>query len=146
MLAIHDISRTESDGTSPLPRFNMPLELGIFLGAKSIGPAQQRRKRALILDVEQYRYQRFISDIAGQDIRAHAGDPLAAMKRVRDFLGNQRPEETGWLPGARRILKRFRAYQTDLPAVMKSIRLEPDELSFTDQLTTMEAWIASNPL
>ena len=33
-LAIHDISRTELDSTFQLPRFNMPLELGIFLGAK----------------------------------------------------------------------------------------------------------------
>lgn len=28
---IHDISRTELDRKSRLPRFNMPLELGIFL-------------------------------------------------------------------------------------------------------------------
>jgi hypothetical protein len=32
--AIHDLSRTQSDETSGLPRFNMPLELGIFLGSK----------------------------------------------------------------------------------------------------------------
>jgi hypothetical protein len=31
---IHDISRTELDTASNLPRFNMPLELGIFLGAR----------------------------------------------------------------------------------------------------------------
>jgi hypothetical protein len=31
---IHDISRTELDEASQLPRFNMPLELGMFLGAK----------------------------------------------------------------------------------------------------------------
>ena len=34
---IHDISRTELDENSGLPRFNMPLELGIFLGAKKFG-------------------------------------------------------------------------------------------------------------
>ncbi len=31
---IHDISRTEISETYQLPRFNMPLELGLFLGAK----------------------------------------------------------------------------------------------------------------
>jgi hypothetical protein len=31
---IHDISRTELDTDSQLPRFNMPLELGMFLGAQ----------------------------------------------------------------------------------------------------------------
>ena len=34
---IHDISRTELDGENQLPRFNMPLELGFFLGAKQFG-------------------------------------------------------------------------------------------------------------
>ena len=31
-LGIHDISRTETDGTPPLPCFNMPFELGLHLG------------------------------------------------------------------------------------------------------------------
>ena len=32
-LGIHDISRTELDAANALPRFNMPLELGLFLRA-----------------------------------------------------------------------------------------------------------------
>src|SRR5215207_1418992 len=35
--AVHDISKTELDKKSGLPRFNMPLELGVFLGAKRFG-------------------------------------------------------------------------------------------------------------
>ena len=54
---IHDISRTELDRDSNLPRFNMPLELGIFLGAKKFGIEEQKRKKCLVLDREQYRYQ-----------------------------------------------------------------------------------------
>ena len=42
---IHDISRTELDRDSGLPRFNMPLELGIFLGAKRFGAEEQKRKK-----------------------------------------------------------------------------------------------------
>ena len=38
---IHDISRIELSQNSGLPRFNMPLELGIFLGAKSFGSGPQ---------------------------------------------------------------------------------------------------------
>jgi hypothetical protein len=72
---IHDISRTEANGDPPLPRFNMPLELGLFLGAKRYGA--QRRKAVLVLDTEQYRYQRFISDLSGQDIHAHGGNQIA---------------------------------------------------------------------
>ncbi|CDM60399.1 hypothetical protein [Rhizobium favelukesii] len=37
---IHDISRTEVDGNPPLPRFNMPLELGFFWAQRSTaGPS-----------------------------------------------------------------------------------------------------------
>lgn len=39
---VHDLSRTELDPTHSLPRFNMPLELGIFLGAKRFGDDTQR--------------------------------------------------------------------------------------------------------
>ena len=41
---IHDISRTELDENFGLPRFNMPLELGIFLGAKKFGTGEQKKK------------------------------------------------------------------------------------------------------
>src|SRR5271165_5747846 len=47
------------------------LELGLFVGFKYSGDARQQKKRLLILDKEPYRYQRFLSDIAGQDIRSH---------------------------------------------------------------------------
>jgi hypothetical protein len=51
-----------------------------FLGAKRFGGQAQSGKRVLILDVERYRYQRFISDLAGMDIHGHGGD---AVKRHR---------------------------------------------------------------
>src|SRR2546429_1616040 len=61
---IHDISRTEVKRQPyQLPRLNMPLELGIFLGAKRFG-AHSSQKRCLIMDRSPYRYKRFISDIA----------------------------------------------------------------------------------
>jgi hypothetical protein len=84
---IHDISKTELDEVNFLPRFNMPLELGIFLGAKRFGAGEQKDKTCLILDREKYRYQKFISDIAGQDIRAHGDDPKEAISIVRIGFG-----------------------------------------------------------
>jgi hypothetical protein len=60
---VHDISRTETDGNPPLPRFNMPLELGVFLGAKRYGDSRQRLKSCIVFDREPYRFQRYISDI-----------------------------------------------------------------------------------
>ena len=51
-LGIHDISLTTLDRTTRLPRFNMPLELGLFLGCKRFGGPRQQQKNCLILDTE----------------------------------------------------------------------------------------------
>lgn len=72
---IHDISRAGVDRNTRLARFNMPLELGFFLGAKRYGSERDRQKRCLVLDRDRYRYRGFCSDIAGQDIRAHNDEP-----------------------------------------------------------------------
>src|SRR5208283_2479856 len=61
---IHDISKTEPDPGSGLPRFNMSLELGLFLGARKFGSKKHAQKKGLILDRDLRRYQNFISDIA----------------------------------------------------------------------------------
>ena len=63
---IHDISRIERDTVNNLPRFNMPFELGLFLGARRFGTRPQRDKQCLVLEAERYRYQKYLSDIAGQ--------------------------------------------------------------------------------
>jgi hypothetical protein len=74
------------DETHRLPRFNMPLELGLFLRATKFGEGGQENKRCLILDRESYRYQKYISDIAGQDIKSHDDRPEVAIRKVRDWF------------------------------------------------------------
>ncbi|WP_206020694.1 hypothetical protein [Roseococcus sp. SYP-B2431] len=97
---MHDISRTELDDVNALPRFNMPLELGLFMGAVRFGTGAQRRKVCLILDRERYRFQRFISDIAGQDIREHGDDVDRAIHALRSWLAAQPRQDI--LPARRR--------------------------------------------
>ncbi|MDX1919783.1 MAG: hypothetical protein SFU25_03500 [Candidatus Caenarcaniphilales bacterium] len=82
---IHDISRTELDNNF-LPRFNMPFELGVFVGAMDFGKKKDSLKSILILDVEKYRYQKFLSDIAGRDIKGHNNSEEEVIKAVRDWL------------------------------------------------------------
>lgn len=81
---IPDLSRTELDPVNGLPRFNMPLELGVFRGAKRFGDESQKHKRCLILDVEKYRYQKFASDLSGMDIYAHGDNVKQALACVRE--------------------------------------------------------------
>jgi hypothetical protein len=85
---IHDLSRTELDPVHSLPRFNMPLELGLDLGAKRFGDDARKLKKCLILDIDPFRYQRFISDLAGMDIRPHGGDAGRCIAHARDWLAN----------------------------------------------------------
>ena len=81
---IHDISRTESNAAG-LPRFNMPFELGLFLGMRSLGGTQSQ-KVALILDRDRFRYQQFLSDLAGHDISHHDSRSDRLLGAVRDWL------------------------------------------------------------
>jgi hypothetical protein len=48
----------------------MPFECGIDFGIKLSNPSQSSKK-FLILEKEQYRYHKVISDIFGNDIKAH---------------------------------------------------------------------------
>jgi len=96
---IHDISRVEVDPANPVPRFNMPLELGIHLGARLLGDTPHRRKRALILEADAHRYDRTLSDISGQDIAQHANDPARVISAVRNFFNDHRRRGSAPLPG-----------------------------------------------
>ena len=136
---IHDISRTESDGNPPLPRFNMPLELGVFLGAKRYGDTIQRRKRALIFDREQYRYQRLISDIAGQDIVSHNGNPANAIAAVTTWLRQQSRVTT--IPGGQAVAAEYDQFHRDLPAILAARMLDVSEMTFGDFSAIVAAWI-----
>ncbi|HEV2613348.1 MAG TPA: hypothetical protein VGV92_01415 [Gammaproteobacteria bacterium] len=84
--AVHDISRTELDNKNKLPRFNMPFELGLFLGAKYFGGQFHDGKSCLIFDRGQYRYEKFISDIKGHDIISHRDIPLRVVDPIRNCL------------------------------------------------------------
>jgi hypothetical protein len=83
--SIHDISRTELDPNHGLPRFNVPFELGLDFGCKRYG-RRHEEKTALILDVDRYRYRKFISDIAGLDVEEHNGSVASVITAVRNWL------------------------------------------------------------
>jgi hypothetical protein len=129
-LGIHDICRTELDPAIELPRFNMPFELGIFVGACKFGDARQKRKRCLILDRERYRYRNFISDIAGQDIKSHDYDPINAITKVREFLRSN----SGGRPisGGTTIKREYERFIAEKPGICSVLELEADEVTFPD--------------
>ena len=142
-LAIHDISRTQPDPTTGLPRFNMPLELGIFLGALWFGPAKQKRKQCMVLDTDRYRFQQFCSDIAGQDVFAHHNDVETLIKAVRNWL-NKMDKRTS-IPGGVRMSSRFADFRGDLPVLCDALGETPDTLEYNDYTTFVARWLRANP-
>ena len=142
-LGINDLSAVELDAATGLPRFNMPLELGLFLGCKRFGPINQQKKRCLILDKEGYRYRSFISDIAGQDIRSHNADPALAIREIRNWLQAAARRSTP-LPGGGEVIEQYGRFSRDLPNFCLSLRLELERLTFLDFSKAVAKWLRLN--
>jgi len=141
-LAINDLCRVDLDSTTNLPRFNMPLELGIFLGAQRFGQRRQKEKRCLILDRERYRYRAFISDIAGQDIQEHGNEPTRAIRVVRDWLRSQ-TQDSG-MPGGRVVVERYQAFRVELRELCRESKLDEDDLIWVEYTTLVWTWLRRN--
>lgn len=140
-LAIHDLSRTELDCRTRLPRFNMPFELGLFIGAKRFGVGAMRNKCSLILDRRPFRYQKFISDIAGQDIRAHDGRPKRCIEAIRNWFSTNGNVH---LPGADHINERYRKFGRALPVICRELKLKESHLTYRDFGRIVSDWLMEN--
>ncbi|HTG14596.1 MAG TPA: hypothetical protein VK747_04935 [Blastocatellia bacterium] len=136
---VHDISRTEIDAAVSLPRFNMPLELGLFLGCQRFGDRMQRTKSCLIMDREPYRYQRFISDIAGQDIYSHNNQPEQAIGLIGNWLRTE-SKRVG-IPGQAAMRARYEHFQHDLPELCAQLKIQVEELTFVDYFRVVVRWL-----
>ena len=138
--SIHDISRVELNEHG-LPRFNMPFELGLFFGAKRFGDPSQRRKSCLVLDTEEFRFQKFISDISGQDVTTHGGDVGSAIRAVRRWISTSLRSNDRLIPGGAAIARLFADFQVALPGLCQEARIEEDELTFVDHVHIATAWL-----
>lgn len=141
-LGIHDLSRVEINSSLKLPRFNMQLELGTFLGAKHFGSEIQKKKTCLILDKEKFRYQKFISDIAGQNIKAHKNNQRLIITIVRDWL---RTYSKGSIPSGSIIWLRYMNFKKALPQLCKELKLDIKELIYNDYVYLVSKWLKNNP-
>jgi hypothetical protein len=127
---IHDISRTELDRKSKLPRFNMPLELGMFIAAKRFGVRTQKAKRCIIFEKQKYEYHKYISDISGQDIHCHGGKMETLIEELATWLRNQ--ARVSAVPGGKKIAREFRTFLRKIPRICAERGLQEKELTFDD--------------
>lgn len=139
---IHDLSRTELDPVNHLPRFNMPFELGVFLGAKRYGGKAQKIKKTLILDVAPHRYQMFLSDLAGMDIQSHNGQPIHPLRETRNWLANVSRRE---LPSADRVERIYLSFLEFLPDIAATLEFDPNDIPYVDYEGIVAKWLIEAP-
>jgi hypothetical protein len=116
----------------------MPFELGLFLGAKRFGGRSHSRKKTLIFDRDRFRYQSYISDIAGQDIHPHNGDVDVLIRELATWLRDEARDPK--VPGGIAVADEFREFKVDLSAIAAEARLEASELTFKDLVEITARW------
>jgi hypothetical protein len=145
-LSIHDLSRVEISVTSPLPRFNMPFECGLALGAIRFGTKPDRD--FLLMAAEPYQDKITLSDMAGQDSKSHKNDPKAAVSATRAFL-SAKADPGERTRGADAIWKGFEAFCADLPRLAENLEVTVEEIQSFDYLRdwiqAMALWLLNPP-
>jgi len=140
--SIHDLSRVEKIKRNDYPRFNMPFECGIDFGLKMSNSEYFGEKRFLILEKEPYRYKSIISDISGNDIKAHKDDPEQIIKAVRDWFKVLLQD----VPWYKTIWLAFAEFETDFEQILVANNYDPKDinsLTFSDIIENMTVWIVT---
>ncbi len=108
--SIHDLSRTEA--SRGVPRFNMPVELGIALYRSHI---TNGRHRVFIFESRRYRAQRSTSDVNGIDPQIHNGTPKGLMSGLRNIF--RQPRDVTTVP---EMLSSYSAVKQKLPQLRRN--------------------------
>jgi hypothetical protein len=141
---IHDLSRVEPDARTHLPRFNMPFEFGIFYAAKQFGDDPHKQKKCFIVEKQKYRYQKFISDIAGMDITPHGNTQKKLIQAIRGWLVTASRRNT--IPQGQQIYNRFRSFQADMRRLCRQRAIDYDSMPFIELVDNMTDWLRVNQI
>jgi len=109
-VSIHDLSRDRL--SKGIPRFNMPLELGLALYRWH---ATKRRHRVYVFESKPYRAQKSTSDINGIDPQIHHGTAKGVMAGLRNIL--RQPGDVTTVP---EMLLSYRAVRRKLPVLRQN--------------------------
>jgi hypothetical protein len=137
--SIHDLSAVELDKKNKLPRFNMPFELGLVIGCKKIAGSQFSRRPVLIMERKSYTTQKCLSDIAGQDLKAHDGSVARIITCVRTWLLQQSGRSN--IPGQVRVQNAFQDFYRVLPDLCEEAELDITDLSYSDFVILAQQWL-----
>lgn len=137
---IHDLSRIVADGPDEPYRMNMPFELGIDYGCQKLTGGIWSGKKILILEKEDYRYQKALSDLSGSDIKSHDDDPIKIMKVVRNWFV---PSEVPRAPSGRVIWNDYNDFHAYLheELVIKDGHDSVDEVEVVEVAALIGSWV-----
>jgi hypothetical protein len=138
--SVHDLSRKGPDPNHGLSRFNMPFELGLCLGARRFG---RHKMTLLVMEAAPFDYRRFLSDMAGRDIKHHDNDPAKIIGLIRTWLSAQALQRI--LPGATALQRLYNAFIAELPLLLDKAQLMESEITFVDWPHLIEEWFAGLP-
>lgn len=104
-LSIHDLSRVQVSRANGLlvPRFNMPLELGIALAVSHYS----RNHAVVLLEAIPYRIQYSTSDVNGIDPQIHGGTQRGILECMLNVFGDGADDAREELIAVTRALGRF---------------------------------------
>jgi hypothetical protein len=101
--SIHDLSRIElSTGSSPTPRFNMPLELGMTITWADLNPDLHTW---FVFESEPYRIQKSTSDLNGTDTYIHGGSPEGVLRELRNAFWRRGAPSVQEMTGTHRFVE-----------------------------------------
>jgi hypothetical protein len=142
--SIHDLSRIKSAKTREYYRLNMPFEIGLDFGCKFYHPDQAyQEKQVLIIEKEQYSYQKALSDLAGFDVRCYK-DCEGLIITVRNWLSDFCHTK---LCSGTEIWDDYNDFQIELLNDLKQKKFsdkEIDLLPFREYLSYIQEWIDSS--
>ena len=142
--SIHDLSRIQSSKSGEIARFNMPLELGLDIGCRKFMGSAWNKKKCLILESRQFRYQKAISDLSGSDIKKHNNKPENLVRQVRNWF-----VETAKIKACSSsiIWESFNEFMSDFYAKRKEEGYKSrdlQEMPMPELINFMRRWIKAN--
>ncbi|MBV8213423.1 MAG: hypothetical protein JOZ08_09405 [Verrucomicrobia bacterium] len=140
--SIHDLSRTEVTPSTGMPRFNMPLELGIFLGFKRAESGKPRKKTCLIF-VKDKHSMSFITDLNGMDLEGHQDTPEKVISPIRNWLCNDAKIDG---LAASLIRGHYKKFEATFETIVKEAGFQLEEVQYGDVLQIIGNWLENNPL
>ncbi|MGA0557384.1 hypothetical protein ACO2Q8_12075 [Larkinella sp. VNQ87] len=138
---VHDLSRISLEA-GVLPRNNMPLELGVFIGCRQFGTTYDYEKEYIVLDSVPHRYKQHITDLGGEDPSIHFNEPKEAIRCIRDWLVHRAPAyERHLIPSASIMYDQLKVFYRVAPKLCQDRGWIFEELLFPEYVDLVINWL-----